>query len=299
MKAESAARSASSRSQATRRSILRVDHGAGRWKAIPIRLINDERLGLDTRGFAAWLLARPDGWQIRSSALPRLLSSRTERVGRDKTRRFFRELESAKYLTRTRWRAANGRWIWHYCFRPDPSSIEMPRATMDGLAGDGSSIDGSTVGGQHVDLPQTLISNRSDQSIQRTTTTAMRESGGLAAVGDCSSVQFPECLTGKRLAAAQKLMARCPQVDAQAVLDELSAMVAQGAVRYPMGLLTVLVERAIVGEFAPNRSRNLSVVRKPSGNNRSTTPAPHPQLAADVAKQVISDLHSKFGSGSQ
>ena len=115
---------------------MRVDHGAGRWKAIPIRLINDERLRLDTRGFAAWLLARPDGWQIRSSALPRLLSSERERVGRDKTRRFFRELESAKYLTRTRWRATNGRWIWHYCFRPDPSSIEMPRATIDGLAGE-------------------------------------------------------------------------------------------------------------------------------------------------------------------
>jgi hypothetical protein len=59
---------------ATQQSILRVDRSAGGWEAIPAALINDDRLGLDTRGFAAWLLARPGGWEIRATALPRLLS---------------------------------------------------------------------------------------------------------------------------------------------------------------------------------------------------------------------------------
>ena len=99
-------------------SILRVDLDAGGWEAITAALINDERLEFDTRGFAAWLLARPDGWQIKAAALPHLLKCSSGHVGRDKARRFLRELEQAGYLTRTRRRGADGRWIWDYFFRP-------------------------------------------------------------------------------------------------------------------------------------------------------------------------------------
>ena len=99
-------------------SILRVDMDAGGWEAITTALINDERLEFDTRGFAAWLLARPDGWQIKAAALPHLLKCSSGHVGRDKARRFFRELEHAGYLTRTRRQGADGRWIWDYFFRP-------------------------------------------------------------------------------------------------------------------------------------------------------------------------------------
>ena len=87
---------------APEQSILRVDMDAGGWEAITTALINDERLEFDTRGFAAWLLARPDGRQIKAAALPHLLKCSSGHVGRDKARRFFRELEHAGYLTRTR-----------------------------------------------------------------------------------------------------------------------------------------------------------------------------------------------------
>ena len=79
-------------------TILRVDKQAGRWEAVPVVLITDERLGFDTRGFAAWLVSKPDGWEIRAGALPYLLKDRTApwgHVGRDKSRRFMRELERA------------------------------------------------------------------------------------------------------------------------------------------------------------------------------------------------------------
>ncbi len=100
-------------------------------------MINDARLGFDTRGFAAWLLTRPRGWQIRASALPRLLRSRSRHVGRDRARRFLRELERAGYLTRTRHRTADGRWVWDNAFRPNPAL---------------STIDAFSVDGKHVDL---------------------------------------------------------------------------------------------------------------------------------------------------
>jgi hypothetical protein len=60
-------------------------------------------------------------------------------------------------------------------------------------------------------------------------------------VGELMEIRFPDCLTGSRLASARKLIAQCPQDDAQSVLDELSAMVAQGVVRYPMGIAVLFV----------------------------------------------------------
>src|SRR5271169_1292565 len=145
------ARSRHSSGTTTEHSILRVDKSAGCWEAVPTSLINDARLGLDTRGFAAWLLARPEGWQIRASSLPHLLKSRSRHVGRDRARRFLRELERAGYLTRTRYRTADGRWIWDNAFRPT-SAV----STIDAF-----SVDGSAVDRKHVDLIHTLSSSRS------------------------------------------------------------------------------------------------------------------------------------------
>jgi hypothetical protein len=154
-----------SRSRVTNRttteySILRVDKSAGRWEAVPTSLINDARLGFDTRGFAAWLLARPEGWEIRAGALPHLLKSGSGHVGRDRVRRFLRELERAAYLTRTRRREADGRWIWDYAFRPT-----SPISTIDALSVGGSPVAGSTVDGKGVDVTHTLKTSRLDQSI--------------------------------------------------------------------------------------------------------------------------------------
>lgn len=263
-------------------------------------LINDDRLGLDTRGFATWLLGRPEGWEIRSGALPRLLSSQVEPVGRDKTRRFLRELEAAGYLTRTRWRDASGRWTWSYCFRPTPEPAKAKGATIDGLAVDGSAVGGSAVDGKPVDIPHTLISSRSDQYILKaTTTTPGPDPATPVVVNDGLKIRFPECLKGN-LASAEKLISRCPELDAQAVLDELGAMVAQGVVRHPMGLLKRLVERAIAGEFAPNRSVDRrhartqsagSAARQSTTQSRPEQPA-KPQSASEVATRVLSRLRS-------
>jgi hypothetical protein len=130
-------------------SILRVDKAAGRWEAVPVMLLQDTRLSFDTRGFAAWLLALPPSWEIRAEALPHLLkdNSRPGHVGRDKARRFLRELERAGYLTRSRTRSPNGCWIWNNVFTPVP--------TIDGSAAHGSSIVGSSVGDGPVDIHQT------------------------------------------------------------------------------------------------------------------------------------------------
>jgi hypothetical protein len=287
--------------EATQQSILRVDQRAGRWEAIPAALINDDRLGLDTRGFAAWLLARPSGWEIRATALPKLLSSGVSRVGREKARRMLRELECAAYLTRTRRRGRNGCWIWDFSFRPTPFCGNTSSVTIDGLAGGGSAVDGSAVDGKPVHYLHTLVSNRRDQDKLKPTTTAPAAPETEAVVGESMEIRFPEFLTGNHLASARKLLAQCPEDQRQGVLDELSAMAAQGVVRYPMGLLRCLVAKATEGRFVPNRSRPGAGSKAASrGSGRMTYSDPSPKAnsqfrrVSDVATKVLSNLHAKF-----
>jgi hypothetical protein len=290
------ARSRHSSETTTEHSVLRVDKSAGNWEAIPTSLLNDARLGLDTRGFAAWLLARPAGWQIRASALPHLLISRSRHVGRDRARRFLRELERAGYLTRIRRRAADGRWIWDNAFRPT-SSV----STIDAFSAGGLSVDGSTVDGKGVDITHTLINSRVDNFILDKTTTTAPPAKPLVVVVDLAEVRYPDCLTGRQLGAARKLIARCPPEHAQAVLDELGAMLRDGVVRHPMGLLNKFVECARAGQFVPNRSlANLSARAacnenlKTTGVHCSASSSSEPRLASKIAIQVLSKLHSKF-----
>jgi hypothetical protein len=266
-------------------SILRVDKSAGCWEAIPTSLINDARLGFDTRGFAAWLLTRPPGWLIRASALPRLLKSRSRHVGRDRARRFLRELERAGYLTRTRHRTADGRWIWDNAFRPN-SAV--------------STIDVFSVDGKHVDLIHTLSSSRSDYSILKKTTTTTTAPKPVVAVGDLVKIGYPDCVSGRRLESAKKLMTQCPAVDRQAVLDEFAAMLRDCIVRHPMGLLNRLVERAKAGEFVPNRSlADLPTRSASSGSptraavNGSASSSSQPGLASEIAEQTLSKWRPK------
>jgi hypothetical protein len=280
----------------TEYSILRVDKSAGRWEAVPTSLINDARLGFDTRGFAAWLLARPEGWEIRASALPHLLKSGSGHVGRDKARRFLRELARAAYLTHTRRRGADGRWIWDYAFRPI-----SPTSTIDALSVGGSPVRGSTVDGKGVDITHTLNTPRRDKSILNITTTPPPPDS-VVVVGDLVEIRYPDCLTGSRLASTRRLVARCPREHRQAVLDELGAMGVHGVVRHPVGLFNRLIERARAGQFVPNRSlpgsptmagsdTNLS---RPAADAGAATSTSQPRTASDIAMLALTHLRLKW-----
>ena len=139
-------------------SVLRIKHPKPGWVPISRALINDARLQFDTRAIASWLIAKPDGWEIRLVALPYLLQQRAgpgERMGRDRVRRMLRELENAGYLTRARSKKPDGRWVWHVELSDVPVSLHRS-PTIDGSAVDGSATDGSAVDGSGVDLLNTL-----------------------------------------------------------------------------------------------------------------------------------------------
>jgi hypothetical protein len=224
--------------QRDRGTIIRVDKATGRWEAVPLSLLQDARLSFDTRGFAAWLLARPPRWEIRAGALPHILKDNSSRghVGRDKVRRFLRELERAGYLLRSRTRGADGCWIWHSVFTAVP--------TIDGLPVDGRGVDKDHTPINTNGLKSNFIRLQGD---------ARNPIWSKTVVGPSNEIRFPEVLSGQHLASAVKLISACPPELRQAVLDEVAAMHQQGVIRKnPIGLLHRWVDSAKAGTFNPS-----------------------------------------------
>jgi len=266
-------------------------------------LINDRRLQFDTRGFAQWLIAKPSGWEIRVGVLPHLLQDHAgpgERIGRDKLRRYLRELEMAGYLTRTRARRPDGRWVWHIEFSDRPDTASIDGLAVDGSAVDGSAVDGSAVDGQGVDILQTQDYSRLDNSIP--TTTATISSGDESVVvASIDEIQYPEILAGALLVSAQKLIEDCPTGQRQAVLDEIGAMDAQGTVKSPLGLLSSLVRKAKSGEFIPNhglachpRQWAETPVREWQPDRQRTHPSSGPIALSEIGHRTLQRLREKW-----
>jgi hypothetical protein len=279
-------------------AVLRIKQRKRGWVPISRALIDDARLQFDTRGVANWLIAKPDGWQIRLGVLPYLLQQRAgpgERMGRDRVRRMLRELENAGYLTRARSKKRDGRWTW----RIELSDTAVPfyrSSTMDG-----SAVDGSPVDGQGVDLRNTLNNSRLGKLIPTTTTEPKATEN--AVVVQLMEVQYPDILNGGHLTCTRKLIEACPAEQRQPVLDEIGAMHARGKVRSPLGLLKSLIEKAKSGEFSPNYSRSAdpsssaklrSPVHARQSSTDTSTASKAPVLVSEIAPRLLADWREKW-----
>jgi hypothetical protein len=187
-----------------------------------------------------------------------------EHIGRDKVRRFFRELEAAGYVTRRRMRKADGQWRWQIEFTDTPPTAPTHPGTVDGSAVDGSASGGTAVDGSGVDLLQTLNHPKLDQC-KSTTTAAWQDDTGFGA-DQGGQLRYSDCLRSVPGDSRSKLLAACPGDLRQAVLDEVEAMYKAGKVRNPIGLLSVLARKAGLGQFAPNYSMRVDRGAVKEGN---------------------------------
>jgi hypothetical protein len=283
-------------------AVLRIKKRTRGWEPVPRVLITDARLQFDTRGFAAWLLAKPPGWEIRAGALPYLLKKERgpgEQIGRDKVRRFFRELEAAGYVTRRRMRKADGQWRWQIEFTDTPPTTTHPR-TVDGSAVDGSTTGGTAVGGSNVDVLQTLKNPKLDQCKPNTTATPQNDTArGAGHMG--GHLRYPDCLRRVPVYSLWGLLAPCPLDLRQAVVDEVDAMHKVGKVRNPIGLLSVLARKAGLGQFSPNYSIRVDSSRPVAathGEDRRTQGSAslsvEPTAVSELGRRVLSDLRKRL-----
>jgi hypothetical protein len=284
-------------------AVLRIKKRTRGWEPVPRALITDARLQFDTRGFAAWLLAKPPGWEIRAGALPYLLKKERgpgEQIGRDKVRRFFRELEAAGYVTRCRMRKADGQWRWQIEFTDTPPTTPTPPCTVDGSAVDGSATGGTAVGGSNVDVLQTLKNPKLDQCKPNTTAAPQDDTGRVSDHMD-GQLRYPDCIRRVPVYSLWGLLAACPLDLRQAVLDEVDAMHKVGKVRNPIGLLSVLARRAGLGQFSPNYSIRVDssrpVAARPGEDRRtegSASLSVGPTAVSELGRRVLSDLRKRL-----
>ena len=134
-------------------SRIRVDDSAEYWWSLPCSLLRDSRLSYEARGVACHLLSLGRNWQLRAVALPRVLHDQSRakgHLGRDLCRRILRELEDAGYLARRKFQDEEGLWRWESVLTP--ISQKVSQTSMAGLAGDGETVDGTSVAGQGGDI---------------------------------------------------------------------------------------------------------------------------------------------------
>jgi hypothetical protein len=74
-----------------------------RWTVIDNRILEDERLSWDARGLLAFLLSKPDKWNVNVTHL-----EGQSKAGRSKVRRILRELSEAGYLEYRKARGKGG-----------------------------------------------------------------------------------------------------------------------------------------------------------------------------------------------
>jgi hypothetical protein len=83
-------------------------------------VFNDQDLSWEARGVMGYLLSKPDNWQLRVLDL-----QRRGPAGQHKIRRILRELESARYLRRERFRRPDGTFGWFILIFEDPSLAKL------------------------------------------------------------------------------------------------------------------------------------------------------------------------------
>jgi len=109
--------------------------------------LRDSSLTWEARGVIAYLLSKPDDWQVRMADLIRQGPG-----GRQRMQRILRELETAGYVERRRLRNGDGKFHWETIVHERPTIGGKP---VDGSATYGSPVDGPAVDGKPVHIRKT------------------------------------------------------------------------------------------------------------------------------------------------
>jgi hypothetical protein len=249
--------------------VVQVVHTA-RYGAVPEALLEDRRLGLDSRAVAAWLAIKASGWQINVAYLRWCLAlPGKEELGKDIWQRIATELESAGYLSRTKHKGQNGLWVWHITFNPVPCG-----ATVAGSAGYGSAVHGAPVHGSaedgqpgHKPVPRLTVPTKTT-----TTTTTTNKPPLSRTRKPCVSADFAPpnrdpgllypIIANAEREELEKLISYCDMSARQDVLDEIEGIRQGGGIKKGVvPLARALIGKAAIGEFVLSAGQNVRAQR--------------------------------------
>lgn len=104
-----------------------------RFTVVDNRPIEDPALSFRALGMLAYLLSKPDGWEVSYRHL-----STVKAEGQHAVRMALAELEQLRYLVRRKEQGGDGRWIWtSYVYEVPLADVELlePFPTEEALAG--------------------------------------------------------------------------------------------------------------------------------------------------------------------
>jgi hypothetical protein len=112
-------------------------------------VLADDTLSWEARGLLAYLLSKPDNWQV----LPKALIKESPNAGRDKVYRILDELKSAGYIMSEQIRGTNGQMGAMEYVVYDTPQAEEPQVsgdfTVTGNTVSGKTVYGNAVSGKH------------------------------------------------------------------------------------------------------------------------------------------------------
>lgn len=134
-------------------SIIRIEKTEN-YSVIANQPINDSNLSWGARGMLAYLLSKPNHWQVRMSDL-----EQQSPAGEHATRTIVKELETAGYMWRTRTKDKEGKFNWITTVFETPRKQVTPEKTIPQFSTDGLSTHGSSTDGKVPDIVNTELVN--------------------------------------------------------------------------------------------------------------------------------------------
>lgn len=246
--------------------VVQVVHTA-RYGAVPEALLEDRRLGLDSRAVAAWLAIKASGWQINVEYLRWCLAlPGKEELGKDIWQRIATELESAGYLSRAKHRGKQGLWVWHITFNPVPCGATVAGSAGYGGAAHGAPVHGSAADGQpgHKPVPRITVPTKKTTTNKRPPSPTPKPfaSGDIVPPNGDPTLLYP-IITNAEREELEKLITYCEMSARQEVLDEIEGIRQGGGIKKGIvPLARALIGKVAIGEFVLSAGQNVRAQRE-------------------------------------
>jgi hypothetical protein len=137
----------------------------------------DARLSWEATGLLAYLLSKPDGWEVNGRAIARERSAGREKVGR-----ILKELRTFGYLRLVRLKTEDGRFAWETWVeeepRPDPGNPEVDLTSDDEAFGQVGPWTGNQAMGNQATANPATREDREEKTEREKTDQQTTESDG-------------------------------------------------------------------------------------------------------------------------
>lgn len=193
--------------------------------------LEDSRLTFEARGLYAFLLAKPDNWEISLEHL-----KKSSPAGRDKIKGVLKELIKFKYIRKENRRNQQGRFSF-----PVYTIFELP-------------YDGHFTGGENPSTVKPLpVKPEMDKPLMANPPPIKKqinkETDLITTTTNSTSLFWPKGLSEKAKLSINNLVVGTPETDAQLLLDELGGQLSN--ISNPIGYFHSLLKRYKEGLFVP------------------------------------------------